>query len=260
MKRFIIFLVPLSMAWAEVSTVTVDGVKVDIYQPVKECQKNILMLPGWSYSRTGWHQKTDLLKFAESNGYCLAFPEMGKAIYASRYFEETKRKVFKIPPQAWFQKNFFPEFERKYAMFRNHQSNFIVGLSTGARGAVLVALSYQHKFDAIAALSGDYNQVKMPADKLMTKVYGPFSIFKERWMSYDNPYYRAYQWRLPLYLGHGKPDKVISVSQSVDYYKKLKELHPETDIRLHLADQGHNYEYWNSELGAIFDFFEEHKK
>ena len=253
---FVFFLVT-TYTQARSNTIKIDEVKIDIIRPGK-CKKVILVLPGYNHSRKNWITKTGLKFYAENQQYCLVLPEMGKSIYSSRYFGHTRRKVLPISTQDWFSTKFFPKMKSRGFFLKKHQKSYILGLSTGARGAVLLAYRFKKKFRAIAALSGDYNQTKMPGDRLMTMVYGSFSRHHDIWAKVDNPFNMAKRWMLPLYLGHSKSDKIVSFLQSYDFFIALQRLGKQ-NIVWHLDQNlGHTYKYWNSELRSIFNFFEKH--
>ena len=236
-------------------------VPVDIFVPknISRCNSQILMLPGWNFPRDDWYKKTNILKEAEENGFCLVFPEMGKAVYASRYFPETKRKVFIKPSLTWINENLMKHLQTVYGMFLKVQNNFIMGLSTGARGVALVSLTNQGLFKAGCALSGDYDQSAMPKDRLMSAIYGNYEQHKDRWKKIDNPKSKSDQWAMPLYLGHGRKDKIVPFSQSKEFYKAIKKNDINIPIIFNAPETEHNYTYWAAEIRPSFIFFNKHK-
>lgn len=232
-------------------------VPVDIYRPgkAKTCRKTVLVLPGWNFPRDDWQKKTDILQQADRSGFCLVFPEMGKAIYAGSYYPETTRKVFHVPSLRWISRRLLPFMRENYGIFKKGQKNYIMGLSTGGRGVAQVTLANPGIFRAGAAFSGDYNQVKMPKDRLMTAVYGSFDRFTARWKE-DNPYYMADRWQTPLYLGHGRQDRIVPFAQTDEFYKQIVRLHPGLDVVLNAPEgEGHDYHYWQLEIAPAFAFF-----
>ncbi len=237
-------------------TVYIDGVAVDIIKPDIKIKGNILVLPGWGFSRKEWCTKSDLCKKALKEGYCLILPEMGKSVYASHYYPETRREWHSFLTLAWLADTLIKELQAKYGMLKKGSLNYALGLSTGGRGAVLIALKCPGLFSAVAALSGDFNQVLDPEDKLMTGTYGPYKLFPERWKTEDNPSFHARELISPLYLGHGSSDLVVRPVQSEAFYRLVIKESPDNKIVLHLVQgAGHDFNYWNSELDAVFGFF-----
>ena len=230
-------------------------IPVDIIISDSNCAKNILVLPGWNFSRKRWLQETSLRNEALKRGYNLILPEMAVTIYESAYFPETKRKWSKTPGSEWIKNILIPEMQKRYLLLPS-QFNAVMGLSTGGRGAVLVALYNKKIFKAAASLSGDFDQTRMPQDKLMTAVYGPYQQYKERWETLDNPYYMIPQWDIPLYLGHGTNDTVVPFSQTKIFYEALKKAKPTLNVVFHSCACAHDFAYWDSEVAPVLEFFD----
>jgi len=235
-------------------------IAVDVYVPEKskEYRGDILVLPGYNFSRTLWRKKTDFIKLCEKYRFRAVFPEMGRSVYSTKYYPETKRKWSPTPGTIWIRDRLLPEL-RAYGFFIATGKNYLLGLSTGGRGVAMVSLTNKGLFDAGASLSGDFNQSGMPKDPLMTNMYGRYQRFKERWDTVDNPQAMADSWEMPMYLGHGVNDPYVPFSQSSEFYKVLRRKHPKLDIVLHAAkNHGHDWKYWRSELLAVLLFFRKH--
>lgn len=232
-------------------------IAVDIYilETTTTFRGDILVLPGWNFSRKEWQNKSHLVKLASEKNFRLIFPEMKTTLYESRYYPETRMKWAPTPGGQWVKEIFIPQLQRYGLLIRGNR-NFLLGLSTGARGVALVTLQNPGLFTAGAALSGDYDQSAMPRDRLMTKVYGAYDAFPERWTGKDNPRKRISEWTMPIYLGHGHKDAVVPFSQTKTFYEALKTAHPALMIRFNEpAQAGHDFTYWASELPAVIDFF-----
>jgi hypothetical protein len=237
-------------------------IDVDVYIPKDgKITADLLVLPGWKYSRTRWHRETDLLILADRFGYRCVFPEMNISCYESEYFRETQpwMKWSVTPGGKWIREIFLPYIRKNHGLFQPGGRNFLLGLSTGGRGVALVSLQNPGLFTAGAALSGDYNQLDLPRDNLMIGLYGLYGRFRERWSAVDNPYQAASdgKWEMPIYLGHGDSDRVVPVEQSRRFAGLLTKKYPELKMRYCEAKgQGHDFVYWNSELEGVFSFFE----
>ena len=233
-----------------------EKIPVDIYVPSgKEFKGDILLLPGWNFSRKEWQNQSEIIKIAGIKNFRLAFPEMKTTLYESQYFPETKRKWARTPGGQWIKEILLPALQNR-GLFLKGGRNFLLGLSTGARGVAIISLANPGIFKAGAALSGDYDQTAMLKDRLMTSVYGPYDVFAGRWEEVDNPQKQAGAWVMPVYLGHGKKDNVVPFSQTLNFYNALKAAHPGLKIVLNAPDNaGHNFKYWASEIGPVFDFF-----
>ena len=180
---------------------------------------------------------------------------MGKSIYQEINYPETRTEWRSFPTRKWLSDTLITLLQKKYSLLLKNENNYLVGLSTGARGVALVLLDFPDLFKGAAALSGDYNQLKMPSDNLMAGFYGTFDKFKERWKKTDNPIFRIKEYRTPLYLGHGKLDKVVPPEQTIMFYDSLKKYHPGLKTKLNMPDAQHDYNYWGSEVDNILKFF-----
>jgi predicted esterase len=237
--------------------IKIEGHWVMILSPqTKEIKGNILVLPGWNFPRKDWCEKSSLCQKALSRGYRLVMPEMSKSVYSTKLYPETRSDWRSFPTKTWLVEKMIPYLQDSLQVMTEKQANFVLGLSTGARGVALVALAKPTLFRAGAALSGDYEQTQMPQDNLMIGFYGSYAQFKERWEREDNPAKQVKYFETPLYLGHGKQDKVVPVAQTQIFYDALRKAKPELRVKLHLTNAGHDYAYWDSEVENMLDFFE----
>ncbi|TAL36559.1 MAG: alpha/beta hydrolase [Spirochaetes bacterium] len=241
-------------------TVAVDsgtGVSVDVYTPehAGALLGDVLVLPGWNHPRARWQHETRILALARERGFRLVFPEMGKTNYESRYFPETVLKWAPVPGGAWVRDALIPALQER-GILKPGGKNFLLGYSTGGRGVLLVSLQNLGLFRAGASLSGDCDQTLLPSEPLYTEQYGAFAQNGARWKAVDNPLTSIAEWRMPLYLGHGKKDAVCPYAQTEIFYNALRAHYPLLRTVLHLdAGAAHDFAYWDSELPAVFDFF-----
>jgi len=237
------------------TTLIVNGRKVliKIYDTNKK--GTFLMLQGWNLPVEDWYTKTSICQKVLSQGYCIVLPDMGKSIYHEKVFPETRSDWKVYPTRKWLCDTLIPLLQKEYALLLENETNYLVGLSTGARGVALTLLEFKKLFKAAAALSGDYNQLKMPADNLMKGYYGPMDLYSERWTNTDNPINKIQEYQTPLYLGHGKLDNVVPAEQTRLFYDSLKKVHPKLKLKLHMPEAQHDYNYWESETDSILNFF-----
>lgn len=239
------------------STINIKGHFVDVMTPSGRINGNIIVLPGWSFSRKDWCVNSSLCAKALSRGYRLILPEMGKSVYSAKFYPETRTDWQVFPNKEWCINELIPTLQKDYHILTGDQKNYLIGLSTGGRGVALLALAKPDVFRAGAALSGDFDQTLMPTDNLMVGFYGTYSQFKDRWEGEDNPTRQADKFKTALYLGHGKQDKIVPVSQTEVFYQALKRMNPTLKVKLNLVDAVHDYKYWDSEVENILNFFGE---
>ncbi len=230
------------------------GVAVTIFTP-SNVRGNILVLPGWKYSRKRWLKETPLVAEARKHGFRLICPEMNTTLYESSYFPETTLKWQVTPGLEWIQGILIPRLQEQ-EILKKGDSNFLLGLSTGGRGVAQIALALPDLFQGGAALSGDFDQTLDPGDRLMSAIYGPYARFHERWQEVDNPGKRVKEWSMPIYLAHSKQDRVVPFRQTELMYQRLKETHPDLDVEFFAVNGGHNFVFWSSQTAPALEFFE----
>ncbi|MDP4267365.1 MAG: prolyl oligopeptidase family serine peptidase [Bacteroidota bacterium] len=238
------------------TTIIICGIPVDISYPEGKVNGTILMLPGWNFSRNDCCDKSSFCDKALSKGYCLIKPEMGKSVYHSRIYKETHKEWKKFPTRIILTDSIIPFIQDHFYLLKNGQKNYLYGISTGARGVALLAIYTKNIFVACACLSGDYDQTKMPKDNLMKEYYGDFTKFPDRWKGVDNPLLNASKIKIPLYISHGKKDKVVPYNQSEIFYKDLVKYNSNLKHSLFIDDKAeHNYNFWDSRTEDILMFF-----
>ncbi|NVK64267.1 MAG: prolyl oligopeptidase family serine peptidase [Flavobacteriales bacterium] len=216
----------------------------------------IIALPGWNYPNSDWCEKTTLCEKALSKGYAVILPEMGKSIYCDSVFPETRKDWLKYPTRAWMKEVMIPKLQTEFQLLDPSQNNFVMGLSTGARGAVLLALDLPELFAACGALSGDFDQTRYTKDKLYNGYYGSFAEHTDRWLNNDNAITSIQELTIPVYIGHGEQDQIVPIAYSQQLYEALLNI-GNTRSEFHVdSTAGHTYDYWDSEVDAVLDFFE----
>jgi len=238
------------------STLYVDGHKVLLKYSPNPVRGTIVLLQGWNFPATDWCLHTNICDIALKKGYNLIMPEMGKSIFHSVTFKETRSDWRRFPTRKWLVDTLFVYLYNHFGLLNITQRNYVIGLSTGARGAVLVAMDCPFLFKGVAALSGDYNQLALPQDNLCVGYYGSFYKNKIRWKTVDNPFFQVEKLKTPIYLGHGIDDKVVPCSQTIEFYNQIKKKCPLLKVKLNTPKKGHNYQFWGTEVVAIFDFLE----
>lgn len=247
---------PVCDSLKKFQTIYVAGRAVDIAVPIVPIKGNLLILQGFAFPKDDWCKKSSLCKKALAEGYVLIMPEMGKSNYMSHVYPELRADWKKEPQKAWLTDSVFSVLQKKYCLLLPTQKNYMIGLSTGARGVAVVALEHPTLFTAAAALSGDYDQSKIPQDKVHIGYMGSYQRFPKRWAEEENIVFRIATWKTPIYLGHGKLDNVCPASQTKLFYDALQKHHPNLKVKLSMpANHTHDYKYWDSEVDHVLSFF-----
>lgn len=228
--------------------------EVRIKMPQNQFRGTVLVLQGWNFPNTSWSDSSNLEILASEMGYALVMPNMGKSIYHKRVYPQTRKDWRKYPTRTWLMDTMVAELQTKYALFLEEQSNFVMGLSTGGRGAFILAQEYPEIFKAGASLSGDYDQDAFPNDNLYR---GYFGTNPEKWSADENPMSNAGSWGVSMYIAHGEADEIVPVKHALRLKEVKQQLKKSTDEWTFRIDgsAGHNYQFWGSEVLPILTFF-----
>lgn len=234
----------------------VGGHTVELLIPTGNWKGNLLLLPGWNYTRRSWCENSRICDSARREGYLLILPEMMRSMYTYQEYPETRQDLRGYPQMPWFSQHLLPKLQQEFSILLPEQFNCVLGLSSGGRGVGMMAVEFPDIFAAGAALSGDFDLTAMPNERLNILTWGPYKTFPERWEGKANISRRLESWKMAIYLGHGQKDKVVPFSETKNFYNKLTQRYPELPVELHLPPEAeHNYTYWDSEIPAVLGFF-----
>ncbi len=236
------------------TTIRVNATLVRIQWPPGEMRGAILMLPGWNFSRTKTCENSSFCSKALEKGFVLISPEMGKSLYASRTYPNTRTDWAGYPQLKFITDTLQPLLQKQFGLLKPGRINFIYGISTGSRGGALILEHTGNLYKGAALLSGDYNQVADTADNLMKGFYGSCLRFPDRWKGEDNPAVNSAKIKAQVFLGHGTADAVVPFAQSKYFYECLKKAG--VDVTFDAKEkQGHRFEFWDAETDAILALF-----
>lgn len=218
----------------------------------------MLILPGWNHSTLFWRDKMSFCEKATRAGYDLVMPEMHKSNYTSKYFPETRKDMVDAPLMTWLTDTLMETMRNRFGFFEIGGANYVAGLSSGARGAVLVALAKPGVFKKGIAYSGDYDNSLLANDKVMANFYGPYHQFKNRWLEEANPAAHAAELNTAFFFIHGTADQVVLYKNSKLFFELLKQRIPYVGHQLKLVPgQGHTYTFWDSQAADALAFLQQ---
>jgi len=222
----------------------------------KEIKGTILLLHGWNLPADEWCQKTTFCDKALNKGYILIIPDYKKSNYCLEMYPQTIADYQKYPTITWMLYIQIPHLQETFGFLLPGQNNNVAGISTGGRGATLMAYYRPEIFKNAASLSGDFDITRMTDEYLYYSFIGHYSDFPDRWQK-ECFAYDCENYTVPTYIGHGQDDNVSPVLQSQMMYDSIRKYHPDLKIKGHFpALASHNYDYWESETDAVLDFFE----
>lgn len=178
----------------------------------------VLALHGWNHTPELFRDKGDLARYADQYGLVLAIPAMGKTVYETAFYPESKKKWGAIPGTRWVGEIVLPYLRKNLPVYDDRAHTAVVGYSTGGRGALLLAAAYP-EFAFAGSSSGTFDLMRLdPKDgeyKIHAVIYGPREQFKERW-ELDNVIAPARLDKLVgtvVYAAHSGGDVVVKPDQ-----------------------------------------------
>lgn len=232
---------------------------LDLYGETISCLNStqekavILFLNGYNFSVQKAINESNFIENALDRGYSIVMPEVKKTVYAKKNYPETAEFLVSQKKLNYFTDTLIAEFVNTHY---KGKPIFIYGLSTGARGTLLIAEELKEKIKAIALLSGDYDQTLNTSDNLMKAAFGSFEKYPKRWQEEENPIFRLQHLKASTYIYHSKADKIVPFDHSKQLNAKLIKLKKENFFKAE-SNQNHDFGAWNSKTSNILDFFDE---
>lgn len=218
---------------------------------------NILFLNGWNMNPEEICRASAICSLAQKYGYNIIVPHMGKSVYASIDTKYTRSDYRQLKKISWLSDSLLPRLQSKGISFQKNGNNHIIGISTGARGAVLFAAKLPDVFQTLILLSGDYDQCIDTNDLLMINTYGHYSLNPKCWKSIDNPLQASSGLKCNVFIGHGKNDKVVKPEHSYLLENKLQNnsLMKSKKIETYFPDAaGHDWKFWREGIERGMEF------
>lgn len=231
-----------------------------LFEPGQQKIKgNILFLNGWNMQSEEVCKASALCSLATLKGYRVIIPHMGKSVYASVNTPYTRADYRKLKKLSWITDSLFPALAEKGIHFDPGGNNHLMGLSSGARGAVLLAAQNTELFQSVILLSGDYDQCTDTSDLLMINTYGHYYQNPEVWQSVDNPLKESVKIKADVFIGHGQNDKVVKIQHSLLLEKRLRQfdLEPKRKVQSWFPEnEGHDWKFWRKGIVKAFELME----
>lgn len=196
------------------------GVQVKLILPEKQLKGMVLLLPGWNLPDVDWSAKTNVCSKALFMNFGLMFVEMGKSVYMDSFYPDMRKDYKFYPTRTWLWDTVIKPVQQ-YGWFVPGSNSFVLGLSTGARGALLLGIEHGDCFKAVAGLSGDYNPLLDKNDGLIVNTLGEYSKNAFRWSGTNNIFLRSKELNCHTFLAHGEGDQIVPFAHSYEFWKKI---------------------------------------
>ena len=228
--------------------------------------RTIIALPSYNGLLKDWEENTNIEYLANEYNLVLVCPQMGRTVYETKFYPETKVKWSGIPGTVFIGEKLIPYLRDNFALAGDRSKTGILGVSTGARGAILASSVYHDLFGAAAGLSGNYDALAMTNNKTLISVYGEYRDFKERWLQDDNILELSKNLEnTSLFLWHGQKDYVVSHKQSIIFVMRLRQYRRDNGggyevIFKEKKYSSYGWRYWKRMVPEVMDFFDKKLK
>jgi len=116
----------------------------------------VVALHGWNGKAEDW-DRPEITGIADRFGLILACPSMGRTVYESRFYPETRARWGPMPGAVFLTDVLLPFLRTRLPVRHDRSGTAIIGVSTGGRGAVVAAL----RSKSLALLQA--SQARMPS-------------------------------------------------------------------------------------------------
>jgi putative tributyrin esterase len=215
----------------------------------------LIVLHGWNGTAEEWRQRpetAEVLTLADEHGVIVAVPTMGRTVYESRFYPESRGRWGRVPGAVWLGEVVLPHLRATLPVRKDRGGTAVLGNSTGGRGALVLAQRYP-EFAAVASLSGTYDlgllQPTQGEYKIHAVIFGPRARFAERWREEDcvGEAKMVPLRGVTLYLAHGAADKVVGPDQLRSFEQHLKRAGVDATVVVDPA-AGHDWRFWGAQL------------
>jgi hypothetical protein len=160
--------------------------------PSRRPYRLLIALHGWNRRARSWERRSAIARLADRHGLVVGCPVMGRTVYETAYYPQTRGlgpRTPRMPGTRWIRKVVLPHLHRRYRVSASRRDTGLLGVSTGGRGALLVA-ERDPRFGFAGALSGTFDLLLLrPGSgeyRIHQRVYGSRARHGRRWRR-DNP-------------------------------------------------------------------------
>jgi len=243
--------------------------KIQIFFPkdyVKgKYHRTVIALHQYGEREIDWEANTSIASLANKYSIVVVCPAMNKSLYETAFYPETDYRWNIIPGAKYIGETLITFLNKEFNLATKKTGTGIIGVTAGARGALLVSATYNEKFAAAAGISGYYDQSTMPTSKMIESVYGSYKKNQTRWENEDNVLKLAEKLKgVSVYIYHGERNDAFNPVQSKLMAIRLKQLEKK-DSGYSITYKegktgGYGWLYWKGQAEPVMDFMNEKLK
>lgn len=215
----------------------------------------LVALPGWNSPGSAWRDSSVLTELAEARGFVVVAPSMGRSVYESQYYEDTRRRWAPYPGLPWVRNVVLPAVRERVAVSADPARTAVIGYSTGGRGAALLGATTD-LFGFAASLSGTFDLAALDPDtgeyRIHAAVFGSRRRNAERWLAEDCPRDPAAYAGVRWYAAHGGADEVVPAAQTSGWLDAMRAAGVPVGGEV-VPRAGHDWRFWNEQLPLVID-------
>ncbi len=231
--------------------IIIEGTRVIVNYPKesKDIKANLLVLPGFGFPVTSISNRTPNRTLFDSyikEGFVIIQVDMKSSVYGKK-----GNRLIKNPPDlATLETRIIRELQTKYGLFND--KNFVIGVSTGGRGAAALIYNTGLPITAAASLSGDFDYVDRTVGEYQAalKYYGNATDLIE-----DDFVLKAKRFglRSPMYIGYGNgASDTYYRNQSKKFIANISEKSKITEVQ---KQGGHEASQWELHIPDVLNYF-----
>lgn len=218
----------------------------------------VIALHGWGHSPELMRDRGELGRWADRYGLVVAVPAMGSTVYESALWPESREPWAQVPGAPFVAEVLLPWLRRRYAVAGDRAHTAVIGISTGGRGALVLAERWPGEVAFAGSLSGTFDLDRLDPGRgeyrIHAAVFGPRAEHPERWAAedVDTPARLAGLAEVAIYAAHGAADRVVPRDQ-LDALRSALEGRPHGPATFALVPgEGHTWRFWNGQGEALF--------
>jgi S-formylglutathione hydrolase FrmB len=200
--------------------------------------------------------------FANKYNMVIVCPNMKHSVFEDSFYPETTYKWNVIPGSKFLGETLIKFLNNNFSLALTRESTGIMGVESGAHGAILTPCYYPNRFNAAAGISGYYDPTAMQHSKMIEAVYGNYKNFQARWENDASPLKLAEKLKgVHVFLFHGLKNDSYQPEQSRVMAIRIKQLQKKSSDYSIIYKESKNgskgWVHWSSQVSDIMNFMNE---